>query len=618
MKNNKFEILTARDHTRKRPGMFLGSVSLEAIDRFILGKWRTTSYVPALLKMVDEIIDNAVDEAIRTDFKFANDISVTVDSKKVIVSDNGRGIPNDEVLDKETGQRMSRPLAAWTRIRAGTNFEDDRVTIGANGVGSACVNFMSMNFTGTTINNGQKVTVKCENGALDTDVSVRKSKAPVGTMVEFSPDFSLFGVNGFSEGDHLALIKDRLLSLQMAFPEIKFKLNGSRVGNESIKKYGSMFVSDDANMVTVQRDMLSFFFASSEDGFRTTGYVNGVNTRYGGAYNDFVVNSVVEILVSNIKRKYKVDVGKSTIKNGLIFVLFAREFVDPQFDSQTKERLTNTQGQVNKHYKSSGALPFDQISKKIMACEDIIEPIVEAEVAKKAAADKRLATLAQKKLKKAKVQKHVEATGDKDTCLRIVEGNSAVSFGINVRNPETTGFYPLKGVVLNTWNEAATDVLKNKELSELIAVLNLDIGDPDSIDRMAYDKVATLTDADHDGNHITGLLIAFFYKFWPRLFTEERIMITRTPIMISTKGKKIEWFYSYEDAHEFKNKNPDWYHRHIKGLASLTEEEYDSIINDPVFDIVSIDNAAWLQVMFSDDPSLRKKWLRNEEIEILE
>ena len=614
--NKDFKILSDRDHVRLRTGMYLGSVSLEKIDRFVLGKWKTANYVPALLKMVDEVIDNCIDEAIRTNFKFANEISINVDEKTVIVSDNGRGIPNEMITDTNNNN-IQRPIAAWTRFRAGTSFDENRVTIGANGIGVSAVNFMSMNFTGITVHDGQKVTVKCENGALKTDVTVRKSKAPVGTTVEFSPDFSLFGVNGFSEGDHLALIKDRLLSLQMAFPEIKFKLNGSRVGNESIKKYGSMFVSDDANMVTVQRDMLSFFFASSEDGFRTTGYVNGVNTRYGGAYNDFVVNSVVEILVSNIKRKYKVDVGKSTIKNGLIFVLFAREFVDPQFDSQTKERLTNTQGQVNKHYKSSGALPFDQIAKKIMACDDIITPIIELQLAKKEALEKRLATLEQKKLRKAKIQKHVEATGNKDTCLRIVEGNSAVSFGINVRNPETTGFYPLKGVVLNSWNEEPSNILKNKELSELIAVLGLDIGNPDSVDQMTYDKVATLTDADMDGYHICSLLIAFFYRFWPRLFTEERIMITRTPIMISTKGTKTEWFYSYEEAHEFKNKNPDYSNRHIKGLASLTEEEYDSIINDPVFDIVTIDNSKWLEVMFGENASLRKKWLKNEEIEIL-
>jgi len=87
------------------------------------------------------------------------------------------------------------------------------------------------------------------------------------------------------------------------------------------------------------------------------------------------------------------------------------------------------------------------------------------------------------------------------------------------------------------------DVLKNKELSELVAILGLDINDANSVDNMTYRGVATLTDADHDGaGHITPLLIAFFYKFWPRLLSEKRIHITRSPIMISTNGKDVKWF----------------------------------------------------------------------------
>lgn len=616
MSKEDFKILSARDHVRQRTGMYLGSVSLEKVDRFVLGKWRTTQYVPALLKMVDEIIDNSIDEAIRTGFKHANEITVQTKKDRVVISDNGRGIPQDQVIDTETGEKILRPVAAWTRVRAGTSFDDERVTIGANGVGSACVNFMSKMFVGETWQKKKLVKVTSTNGAETTQMDNSLTRDGSGTRVEFRPDFSLLGVDSLEDGDHLELISDRLTGLQIAFPEIKFKLNGRLVAATTLKKYAALYTAEDASTVVVGRDSLSYFFAASTDGHRSTTYVNGVHTRLGGAYNDFVVNSVVDEMMSMIKRKYKVEVGKSTIKSGLTFVLFARGFKNPQFDSQTKERLTNSQAQIREHYNNAGVPDANAIAKKIMACADIIEPIVEAQVAKKAAADKRAATLAQKKLRRVKVQKHVAATG-KDATLFLCEGDSAMGFLLKVRDPKTVGGFPLRGVVKNTWNVKPADVLKNKELSELIAVLGLDINNPDSVDQMDYQHIATLADADHDGNHITGLLMAFFYRFWPRLFSEGRVHMTRTPIMISTKGSNTKWFYSYADAKKFKASNTGWKHRYIKGLASLTQEEYDSIINQPKLSTIAIDKPEWFEVMMGDSSEPRKQWLQGNTPELV-
>lgn len=616
MSKEDFKILSARDHVRQRTGMYLGSVSLEKVNRFVLGEWKSATYVPALLKMIDEIIDNSIDEAIRTGFKHANEITVHVKKDRATITDNGRGIPQEKVTDTETGEKMLRPVAAWTRVRAGTSFDDDRVTIGANGVGSACVNFMSKLFIGQTTQKNSTIKVRCTNGALITEVDTIKKKATTGTSVEFRPDFSLLGVDSFDEHDTMDLIMDRLTGLQIAFPEIKFKLNGRLVAATTLKKYAAMYTDEGASTVTLQRDNVAFMFTSSADGFRSSSYVNGVHTRLGGAYNDWLVNSVLDTMGSMIKRKYKVEVSRSTIKSGLTFVLFARNFTNPQFDSQTKERLTNTQSQVREHYNGSGSLTFEQIAKKLMACDDIIEPIVEAQVAKKAAADKRAATLAQKKLRRVKVQKHVAATG-KNATLFLCEGDSAMGFLLKVRDPKTVGGFPLRGVVMNVFDKKPAEVLKNKELSELIAVLNLDINDPNSVDNMDYAKIATLADADHDGNHISGLLLAFFYKYWPRLFTEGRISITRTPMMISDKGSNVKWFYNYDDARKHKSGTSGWHHRYIKGLASLTEDEYDSIINNPKFDVIEIDNDKWFNVMFGKDSEPRKQWLKNQTPDLI-
>ena len=602
--NEQFRILTARQHVRERIGMYMGSSSKEDIERFVLGEWKKTTYVPALSKMVDEILDNSIDEAIRTNFKFANKIDVSINSNKITVTDNGRGIPQDKIFDEAMQTEILRPVAAWTKVNAGTSFDDERVTIGTNGVGSAATNFLSKTFTGKTWSNQKSIQLDCKDGADTMNVKTG-SKAGSGTEVSFVPDFELFEVDSLDQLDTIILIEDRLISLQMAFPEIQFSFNKKKIAVNNFKKYTEMF-SDISIMEKTTN--LSYFIAPSEDGFRTNSYINGVNTRQGGTYVDHFMNSIIDSLTVKIKRRHKVEVLKTTIKSGITFVMFARNFVNPKFDSQTKERLTNPTGNIKEHLEICRVRDAEWLANKILNTPDIIDPIIEAQLAKKLAADRRAATLAQKKLRKVKVAKHISANKD-DATLKIVEGDSAMGFLLKVRDPDTVGAFPLRGVIMNTWDMKPAEVLKNKELSELVAVLGLDINDPDSVDNMTYKYIATLTDADHDGiGHISPLLIAFFYKFWPRLLLENRVQITRTPIMISTKDKTVKWFYTYEDAQEFK-KNEGWKHRYIKGLGSLTEDEYHVIINKPMYDTVTIDDASVFQMMFGKESSLRKEYM---------
>ena len=604
-----FRILTARQHVRERIGMYMGSSSKEEIERFVMGEWKKAYYVPALSKMVDEILDNSIDEAIRTKFKHANKIDVSVKNGVVVVTDNGRGIPQDEIFDEASGDKILRPVAAWTRVNAGTSFDDERVTIGTNGVGSAATNFLSSKFVGKTWSNGKRVEVRCKNGGDSIDVQIKQGIEGNGTEVSFVPDYTLFEVEDLDSLDTVALIEDRMISLQMAFPEIAFSFNKRRIKVNDLKKYAKLFVGDEGEFVVEKSEDLAFFYASSEDGFRSNSFVNGVNTRQGGTYVDFLTNAVLEDLGAMIKRKHKIEVAKSTIKNGLTFVMFARNFTNPKFDSQTKERLTNPMSNVREHALNAGIKESDAIARKILNSPTIIDPIIEAQLAKKIAADRRAATLAQKKLRKVKVAKHISANRD-DATLKIVEGDSAMGFLLKVRDPNKVGAYPLRGVIMNTWDMKPADVLKNKELSELISVLGLDITNPNSVDYMTYENIAILTDADHDGiGHISPLLIAFFYKFWPRLLLEKKVKITRTPIMISTKAKDVKWFYAYEEASKFKADQAGWKHRYIKGLGSLQEDEYSTIINDPVYDTVTVDDAKTFEMMFGKDSQLRKDYM---------
>lgn len=602
----KFEILSPRNHVRQRMSIYLGSPEKFSTERFVVGKWKPVTYVPALVKMVSEIIDNSVDEAIRTKFAHANKISVVIENDYVTVTDNGRGIPQDKIIDTN-GETILRPVAAWVRTNAGSNFDDtSRDTQGMNGVGSACTNFVSEVFHGETWQNGKKVIVSCLNGELQESKVVKQTGN--GTTVKFKPDFSLFEANSLSDDGVMELIEDRLLNLQVSFPKIDFTLNGNKIPGKNFKDYASQYSEDT---IVEDNTNLSFVIFPSDDGFRSNSFINGLNTHEGGTHIDFLIGSLVDELGVLIKKKYKIEVAKSTIKNGLSVVMFVRGFINPRFGGQTKEKFTSPWGQFKTHYEETVKKDFKFFAKKIMENPVIIDPIVAAQLAKKLADEKREEAHAKKGLKKIKVAKHVAATSP-DATLCLVEGDSALGFALKVRDPKKVGMYPLRGVVMNTWGMRPVDVLKNKELSELTAILGLDVTDPDSVDNMTYGSISTLTDADHDGEKIATLLCAFFYKFWPRLFDEGKFRIIRSPIMITTpSGKKQSdvWSFGYKEAENNKQKHASGTHRYIKGLASLTEDEYSRIINQPVFSVISIDDPKYFEIMFGNDSAPRKTFM---------
>lgn len=611
MKNKEdFKILSPRDHIRLRMNMYVGSSSLETVERFALGDYRKVKYVPAVLKIIDEILDNSIDEAIRTNFKYANKIDLTIEGDTITVSDNGRGIPQDIVTDAD-GKQLLRPEAAWTRVNAGTSFSDERTSIGANGVGSSCTNFLSTKFVGKTWRDGKSVTVTCNNGGLDVKTTTG-TKAGNGTTVTFTPDFSLMECDKLDENDTIMLIHDRLISLSMCFPEIKITFNGKKEfveGVTNFKTYAERFGPKDGSQYISTTDDVSFLIAGSEDGFRQNCYINGVNTRQGGSYVDYIINNTIDELTPMIKRKFKVEVSKSVIKNGITFIMFARNFVNPKYDSQTKERLTNTMTQVRDHFQKSFKYDFKYIAKKIIDSEDIIGPIVEAQLNKKLADESRENAIKAKKAKKVKVAKHIPAANPSIGTLLITEGDSAGSGIISVRNSEKIGMLPLRGVIKNVWGEKAKAAYDNKELTELAAVLGLDFNDPESYKNRTYKNIGILTDSDVDGGHILSLIVAMIVNYFPKLITEEKaIHIYRSPIIIATKGTKKKWFYTMDAAKAIKDEG-GWNIQYIKGIGTLENEELKEVINNPVIDIVTLSDPKVLELMFGPDADVRKEYM---------
>lgn len=662
--SDDFRILTDIEHIKLRSGMYIGSVSEENHSRFLNGIYGEFSYVSGLVKIIEEIIDNSVDEAIRTDFKFANVITVDIDSVSVKVTDNGRGIPLDLVETPE-GDILPKAVLAWTRTKAGSNFDDsNRITGGMNGVGSSLTNIFSKSFTGITGNGEKELTLLCKDGLTKLDYEIKTSKKR-GTSVEFIPDFNAFEAKEISD-IVIEVIKDRISALSVVFPLVKFIFNGSVSTNNFdiyAKKYGEVSI--------FKTKTTSIGFVPSLDGFKQISYVNGLHTKSGGSHVEFIMDGVTTELIPLIKRKYKLDVSKARIKEYITLLFFTSGMNNLKFDSQTKEKLTNTAGEVKNHVD----LDLVKTARELIKLDNLILPIIETELMRKEAAEKAALTRAQKAANKTKVPKHIKANKmgkESGTILLLTEGDSAIGPMLNVRDQDMQGGYPLRGKVLNTWGKSHAEMLANKEIFEMLSITGLRFGDSpfnykehsdnwyilnglkfnendelflnekwvsakeyikeaDSIDKpnlrvynsqmnvrrvvlvenISYSNIGILVDSDADGTgSIFPSLLAVFSN-WPELFKQERIKFIKTPIIIATKKKDIHWFYNLKEYEENKPKLKGFDIRYLKGLGSLEENEYKEVIRNPKYDVVYLpDNYEELfEMLFGKDADLRKQWM---------
>lgn len=470
-----FKILSDRDHILMRPNMYIGSVNEENISAIVNFEYKDLTIVPGLLKITNEIIDNSVDEAIRTKFKFANEIDVSIKFEPIVnewilsVSDNGRGIPSVKYGD------IYQAEAAWTQAKSGTSFSDNRTTIGANGVGSFCTNVFSKEFIGISCDGNLEVIVTCEDSCNPekTNVTVDKTTER-GTTIVFKPDLSLFNIDTITD-DHIEIIKDRLINLSICYPKIKFRFNGGAIVPGTMNTIAKKF---DKDAVAFAFGDIKLVIGPSGDNaeFRFLSYVNGLNLKNGGSHVDYLVGLIASELQPQIKKKWKIDVMPNQIKQHLLFAVWADGFNNPKFDSQSKERLTNSYSEVREFFSEVDCV---KIAKKILQTEAIIDPMVEAILYKKQLADKRAAAAALKKASKKKIAKHLIATHEdfEKRILHIAEGESAMGSLLGVRNSKIHGGYPLRGKILNTHDIKTAIITKNTELLELMSIIGLSFED---------------------------------------------------------------------------------------------------------------------------------------------
>jgi DNA topoisomerase-2 len=547
---DNFKLLSDAEHIRKRFSMYGGSQVVQEETAFINTDFKKVNIVGGLLKIINEIIDNSVDEHVRTKGEYANRIDVDIDTDgTVTVSDNGRGIPAVEINTPDGKEYQM--VAAFTRARAGSNFDDaNRESIGMNGVGSMITFVTSTLFDAKSADGNLEVHLVGESG----QVKRVKSKETVrkGTIVKFKPDYAFFGMNNIDDA-HIEIIEERIRSLALAFENIKFRFN-----KKSIKlKFQDYFGESD--IFNTERAI--FGIAKSDGSFQSHSLVNGLSVK-GGTHIDYFISEVISSLRDVLKRRKKLDITPARLKQHLRVHAIINGFPALKFDSQTKERVTNSTAECR---EAIGNFDATKIVAKLMKNDDLINEICAyTRLQEDLAAKKDLSKL--EKSKKVKSDKYFAAIGHRTDRIFVVEGDSASGGLIKCLGRKGNAFYALKGVPLNVLEVSHQKFMANKELSELYGIITTF---PDA-------EICIATDADADGSRIRGLVALFMFKYFPEHLNNGKMKILRTPIAIGKKNNQVkEWAYTFADVNKIDSKLDISY---VKGLGSWSEKDLKDII----------------------------------------
>jgi DNA gyrase/topoisomerase IV subunit B len=546
---DNFKLLNDADHIRQRFSMYGGSQVVQDETTFVDATFQNVKIVGGLLKVINEIIDNSVDEHVRTKRKFATRIDVSVDAKGTItVADSGRGIPATTVNTPD-GEEYQM-VAAFTRARAGSNFDDEnRDSIGMNGVGSMITFVTAKTFEAKSADGKTEVKMSGSNGHVGI-VSTRATTTQ-GTTVKFTPDYEFFGMETIDE-THIKLIEERVKSLALAFDTIKFKFNGKL---QKIK-----FSDYFGECETFQTENALFGISKSDGSFQTHSLVNGLSVK-GGTHIDYFIGAVVSELREVLKRRKKLDISAIRLKQHLRVHSVINGFVALKFDSQTKEKVTNSSAECR---DAIGEFDVKKIVAKLMKNSDLIDEITAyTRLQEDLLAKKDLNKLEKKK--KVKSEKYFAAIG-KTERIFVVEGDSASGGLIKCLGRKGNAFYALKGVPLNVLEVSHQKFMANKELSELYSIITTF---PDA-------EICIATDADADGSRIRGLVSLFMFKYFPDHLNNGKMRMLRTPIAIGKKNNRVmEWAYTFGDVNKISTKLDISY---VKGLGSWSERDLQDII----------------------------------------
>jgi DNA topoisomerase-2 len=595
----QYQKKTQLEHILLRPDTYVGSVDphtqamwvLDTATKQVVSK--TITFTPGMYKIFDEIIVNAADNKQRD--STMNKIMVDIDADEgfIKVWNNGNGIP--VVMHEE--EKVYVPELIFGNLLTGSNFDDNeaKTTGGRNGYGAKLANIFSKKFIVETFDSSRSLLYKQEfsdNMNIKGEPKItKKSSGTDFTCITFFPDFARFKMEGFDE-DTVSLLSKRVYDISgtntAAGAKLTVHLNGAKIDARNFEKYIGLYQGLEAPCAFERiTDRWEIGVGVSDGTFQQVSFVNSISTTKGGTHVNYITDQIAQRLMAPVKKKNKgAEVKAHQIKAHLAVYVNAL-IVNPAFDSQTKENLTTKATQ----FGSKCEIP-DKFMKQIEK-SGIIDNILSwakfkqtAELKKKSGA-KRSKLLGISKLDDA----NMAGTAKSSECtLILTEGDSAKALaisGLGVVGRDYYGVFPLKGKLLNVREAAHAQIMKNEEVQNIAKILGLTFGRKyEDTSSLRYGHLMIMTDQDHDGSHIKGLLINFLHHFWPSLLKIEGFLQQFiTPIVKCTKGHMEETFFTIPEYDQWKAANDDgkgWRIKYYKGLGTSTAaeaKEYFSHLN---------------------------------------
>lgn len=643
----KYKKHELRDHIYQLPDTYIGSIEQTQIECYLYDEEtnrmnkRKITIVPGLYKIFDEILVNALDQIERLkseikenkteDIKPVKNISVNINKEtgEISVMNDGDGID----VELHPDAKVYVPQMIFGELLTSANYDQDAEKIwgGKNGYGAKLANIFSKDFTIETIDHRRhkQYIQNFHNNMLVTDKpTIKASRVAPYTKITFIPDYTRFGMRKLSDDMFDLFHKRTIDACARRDQNVTVSFNGKKIDIKTFDKYVELYIGSKDELPRVAEscgDRWSIVATTSENGqFDQVSFVNAINTSRGGKHVDYIVSQITKRLAKMIKDKTKKDVKDQYIKDNLrVFITCL--IVNPSFDTQTKDSLTTATTKFGSKCELSdkffATLYKSGIVDKVLSISDFHD---QKKLAKTDGSKKS-------KLIIAKLDDAIDAgtRNSEGTTLILTEGDSAkvtavagVSAMANGR--KKYGIFPLRGKVMNVKDQQSGKIASNEEITHIKKALGLEQGkDYKDLSSLRYESIMILTDQDHDGSHIKGLIINLFQSLFPSLYKHEGFIKSMLTPIIKAKHSNgtVMSFYNISDFKNWKEKldssssngSRGWTFKYYKGLGTSTDEEAKEYFHHPkitkyIYTGKDSDNAINLAFdkKLSDD---RKKWL---------
>jgi len=626
---DQIEALDNRSSVRRRPGMYIGSTSSQGIG-----------------KLCEEIIDNSIDEFI---MGFGDEIDINIyEDATVKIIDRGRGIPvgPHKKWVNEDGTSMDTLTGILTTLHAGGKFSNGgyATASGLHGVGSTCVNFLSDFFEVIVKREGKIYRQQFKIGIPQTknpEIIGKCDLSDTGTQITYHPDKEIFKITLEPHCKDLQKRLNELASLNMGL-KINYKNEISGVDREiyypdGISGYVKRLIENEnllydkpiyikgshtlpnEKIIIVEIAFIHIDNEQPSEIIKT--FANNINTHEGGYH------------LQGFRNSYKKQLNKYGFDNKLIeeiielkylldgiCVVISIKIPDPEFDGQTKNKLGNLEAQtaiedvMDKAFEQMFKNKEDKIvfETLIMRAMKVKEA---EEVARKARALNRKAGKANRMALPGKLADCANKNGYSE--IFVVEGDSAGGSAKNGRFREFQAILPLFGKLLNTEKATLDQMIDSEKIKIIIAALQAGVGSTFDINKVRYDKIIIMSDADVDGAHITALILTFFYKYMRPLIEDGRIHLACPPLYKITKGKQDIYIKDDQELREYKKKNgSNFTSVRFKGLGEMHFSQLKETVMNPetrMLKKVTIEDAEKAVQIFNiwmgNQPQLRRDFI---------